>query len=90
MILAGNGSDELLAMLFRATLGPGNTVAYPVPTYSLYDTLASIQEARVLGFPVEDDFSIPPRGVGHGARQPHDRLQSQFAFGNTDADCEAR
>ncbi len=59
MILAGNGSDELLAMIFRATLGPGDTVAYPVPTYSLYDTLASIQEARVLRIPVEDDFSIP-------------------------------
>jgi histidinol-phosphate aminotransferase len=59
MILAGNGSDELLAMIFRATLGAGDTVAYPVPTYSLYDTLASIQEARVLGFPVASDFSIP-------------------------------
>jgi histidinol-phosphate aminotransferase len=59
MILAGNGSDELLAMIFRATLGPGDTVAYPVPTYSLYDTLASIQEARVLRFPVNRDFSIP-------------------------------
>ena len=59
MILAGNGSDELLAMIFRATLGPGDTVAYPVPTYSLYDTLASIQEARVLRFPVANDFSIP-------------------------------
>jgi len=59
MILAGNGSDELLAMIFRATLGRGDTVAYPVPTYSLYDTLASIQEAQVLRFPVESDFSIP-------------------------------
>jgi len=59
MILAGNGSDELLAMIFRATLGPGDTVAYAVPTYSLYDTLASIQEARVLRFPVGTDFSIP-------------------------------
>jgi histidinol-phosphate aminotransferase len=59
MILAGNGSDELLAMIFRAALDPGDTVAYPVPTYSLYDTLASIQEARVLGFPVGRDFSIP-------------------------------
>ncbi|HVN27431.1 MAG TPA: histidinol-phosphate transaminase [Candidatus Binataceae bacterium] len=59
MILAGNGSDELLAMIFRATLGAGDTVAYPIPTYSLYDTLASIQEARVLGFPVAHDFSLP-------------------------------
>ena len=59
MILAGNGSDELLTMIFRATLGPRDTVAYPVPTYSLYDTLAAIQEARVIRFPVAKDFSIP-------------------------------
>ncbi len=59
MILAGNGSDELLAMIFRAVLGAGDTVAYPVPTYSLYDTLAAVQEARVLRFPVAQDFSLP-------------------------------
>ncbi len=59
MIVAGNGSDELLAMIFRAALGPGDPVAYPVPTYSLYDTLAAIQQARVLRFPVQSDFSLP-------------------------------
>jgi histidinol-phosphate aminotransferase len=64
MILAGNGSDELLAMIFRATLGPRDTVAYPVPTYSLYDTLAAVQEARVIGLPVENDFSIPITKLG--------------------------
>jgi histidinol-phosphate aminotransferase len=59
MILAGNGSDELLAMVFRATLGAGDTVAYPVPTYSLYDTLALVQEARILHFPLDSDFRLP-------------------------------
>ena len=59
MILAGNGSDELLAMVFRATLGIADTVAYPVPTYSLYDTLALVQEARILHFPVGPDFDLP-------------------------------
>ncbi len=59
MILAGNGSDELLAMLFRATLGSGDTVAYAVPTYSLYDTLALVQEARILHFPIGSDFELP-------------------------------
>ncbi len=58
-ILAGNGSDELLAMLFRATLGRGDKVAYPAPTYSLYDTLATIQEARVISPPFPDDFTLP-------------------------------
>ncbi len=59
MILAGNGSDELLAMIFRATLDAGDRVAYPVPTYSLYDTLAAIQEARVIGVPLQADFAVP-------------------------------
>jgi histidinol-phosphate aminotransferase len=59
MIIAGNGSDELLAMVFRATLGRGDTVAYAVPTYSLYDTLALVQEARILHIPLGPSFELP-------------------------------
>jgi len=58
-ILAGNGSDELLSMIFRAALGPGDRVAYALPTYSLYDTLAAIQEARVAAVPLEPGFAQP-------------------------------
>ncbi|HUO05113.1 MAG TPA: histidinol-phosphate transaminase [Candidatus Binataceae bacterium] len=64
MILAGNGSDELLAMIFRATLGPGDTVAYAVPTYSLYDTLALVQEARIVHVPFNTDFKLPANELG--------------------------
>src|SRR6516225_164445 len=35
-ILAGNGSDELLAIVLRACTDAGDRVAYPTPTYSLY------------------------------------------------------
>ncbi len=59
MILAGNGSDELLAMLFRATLARGDKVAYALPTYSLYDTLAAIQEASVAAVPLGAGFTQP-------------------------------
>jgi len=59
MILAGNGSDELLAMLFRATLTRGDKVAYALPTYSLYDTLAAIQEAQVATVPLGPGFAQP-------------------------------
>lgn len=59
MILAGNGSDELLAMLFRAVLGRRDKVAYGLPTYSLYDTLATIQEARVAAVPLGPGFAPP-------------------------------
>lgn len=58
-ILAGNGSDELLAMIFRAALGPSDAVAYAVPTYSLYDTLALTQEARIVHVPFGPSFDLP-------------------------------
>lgn len=59
MIIAGNGSDELLSMVFRAALSSGDRVAYPLPTYSLYDTLAAIQDARVIAKPLGKGFTIP-------------------------------
>ena len=59
MILAGNGSDELLAMLFRAILSPGDAVAWPSPTYTLYETLAAIQEARISPITYGRDFVVP-------------------------------
>src|SRR5229473_1568803 len=58
MILAGNGSDELLAMLFRAAVNPGDVVAYPSPTYTLYDTLAAVAEAQVAPISYGRDFVL--------------------------------
>jgi histidinol-phosphate aminotransferase len=58
-ILAGNGSDELLALLLRATIDPGDAVAFPVPTYSLYETLVAVQGGRPVAVPFGDDFALP-------------------------------
>lgn len=58
-IIAGNGSDELLSVLVRAVVGEGETVAYPVPTYSLYRTLAKAQGAVLREIPWPDDYSVP-------------------------------
>ena len=63
-ILAGNGSDELLAMLFRSVLDSGDKVAYPLPTYSLYDTLAAIQEACPVRIPLGAGFTLPFEALG--------------------------
>jgi len=53
-VLVGNGSDEILAMCFKACSGPGDRVAYPVPTYSLYRTLADLSECQVVEAPARD------------------------------------
>ena len=58
-VLAGNGSDELLSILMRCYVGEGDCVSYPVPTYTLYETLIAIQDGRSLTVPYPDDFTIP-------------------------------
>jgi histidinol-phosphate aminotransferase len=69
MILAGNGSDDLLTILTRAFAGPGDVVAYPTPSYILYRTLAEIQGARAVEVPFEADWDLDPaRFAGLGAR----------------------
>ncbi len=58
-ILVGNGSDELLNIIFRAFLGKGDRVLYPYPTYTLYRVLALLQEADFEEVPFEKDYSLP-------------------------------
>ena len=58
-IIAGNGSDELLSMLLRCFVGPGDRVAFPCPTYSLYDTLIEIQDGARAAVDYPEDFSLP-------------------------------
>ena len=60
-VIVGNGSDDLLGMLVRACVEPGATVAYPVPTYSLYDTLVELYGGKAIRVPFSGDFTLPPK-----------------------------
>ncbi len=58
-VLAGNGSDDCLTIIYRSLLAPGDRAACPWPTYGLYDDLAAIQ-----GVPIEHvdwarDWALP-------------------------------
>ena len=60
MILAGNGSDDLLTILTRSFVGPGDAVAFPTPSYILYRTLAEIQGARSVEIPFDAAWNLAP------------------------------
>ncbi len=66
-VIAGNGSDDLLAMIARAFIGEGDALRCPVPTYTLYDTLVRIQGGRVSGVPYPDDYALPAGLARRGA-----------------------
>ncbi|TVR43608.1 MAG: histidinol-phosphate transaminase [Planctomycetota bacterium] len=68
-ILAGNGSDDCLTILYRCLLQPGDRVAVPWPTYGLYDTLAAIQNVEMVHVPWGPDWSLPGEALlASGAR----------------------
>ncbi len=69
MILVGNGSDDLLTILTRAFVAPGDTVVYPTPSYILYQTLVDLQDARRVEVPFSADWGIDPAAFAvDGAR----------------------
>jgi len=67
-ILVGNGSDEILSLLFTASVGKGDLVQYPDLTYSLYPVLADIREAKKKEVRLDGKFGLPFEGFSKGAR----------------------
>jgi histidinol-phosphate aminotransferase len=59
MIIAGNGSDDILTIATRTFVPAGGLIAYPDPTYSLYPVLSQLQEARVAPVPWGANYSLP-------------------------------
>ncbi len=69
MVLAGNGSDDVLTILTRAFARPGDTIVYPTPSYVLYRTLAEIQDAEAVAVPFRPDWTLDPDAFARpGAR----------------------
>jgi histidinol-phosphate aminotransferase len=64
-LILGNGSDEILTLIFRACSGPnlGNTVWSWDPTYSLYPVLANIQSSNYQEVGLLPDFSPDWEGL---------------------------
>ena len=58
-VICGNGSDDLLTMIFRAFTDPRRPMAMPDPAYSLYPVLAAMQGAESRLIPLAEDFSLP-------------------------------
>lgn len=59
-ILCGNGSDDILTILTRALVGPGQKLRLPYPSYILYRTLAELQGAGFEEVHFNSDFSLAP------------------------------
>jgi histidinol-phosphate aminotransferase len=98
-ILVGNGSNEAIEALLRATVGPGTKVVIPEPTFTLYALLTTILGGELVWVPMsshvtprspvtqcEEGSAIPADPSGPG---PRESLRMTFAY-DTDAILAAR
>ena len=59
-IIAGNGSDELIDMLFRMFIGPGDNIINLTPTFGMYSIGAEICGGQAVSVPRDDKLRHGP------------------------------
>ena len=67
-IVVGNGSDEIIDLVFRAVLGPGDVVVNSVPTFGMYDVTARICGASIVEIERDAAFRLDVDRVLDAAR----------------------
>ncbi len=67
-IVAGAGSDEIIDLLFRAFVEPGDRIVIAAPTFGMYGFDAELQGSEVIDVPLRDDWSLDGSAVVEAAR----------------------
>ncbi len=63
-ILLGNGSDEVLDLIFRCFCEPKkDNILLFTPTYGMYEVLAAINEIDIRSYALDEKFDFDPSGV---------------------------
>jgi histidinol-phosphate aminotransferase len=68
-IVAGSGSDELIDLLIRAFLSPGEAVIDCSPTFGMYSFLTEVAGGRVIEVPRQEDYSLDVPSIQAAARE---------------------
>ena len=73
-VLVGNGSNELIQATLSVTLGAGDVVVAPSPTFSLYRLLTAVLGGRYVPVPLGDGFVFDVDGLIDAARRESARV----------------
>ncbi|QDZ23387.1 histidinol-phosphate aminotransferase [Chloropicon primus] len=68
-ILVGCGADELIDLLMRCVLEPGDTIVDTPPTFTMYAFDADVNAAKTVQVPRLDGFKIDVDGVSEAVRE---------------------
>jgi histidinol-phosphate aminotransferase len=74
IILAGAGSDELIDLIMRLVLQPGDYILNCPPTFGMYAFDAALHGARVIAVPRRPDFSLDLAGIERAVERHRPKL----------------
>ncbi len=73
-IVIGNGSSEILLALCQTFGGPGRSIVFPVPSFSMYGIYAQLTDSQAVPVILNEDFSLSPEKVVEAAEQSNAKL----------------
>lgn len=68
-LIAGAGADELIDLLLRVLLEPGDTVINCPPTFGMYPFDTLLNSGQVIDIPRQPDFSLDIAGIQAAVQQ---------------------
>ena len=68
-LFPGAGADELIDLIMRVTLSPGDAIINCPPTFGMYSFDADLNNARVVNVPRKADFSLDMDGILAAAKK---------------------
>ncbi len=68
-ILPGHGADELIDLICRVFLGPGDAIINCPPTFGMYEFDAALAGASVISVPRRQDFSVDAERICESTNQ---------------------
>lgn len=73
-LLAGAGADELIDLVMRVFLNPGDTIINCPPTFGMYPFDADVNNAQTISVPRRADFSLDIESLGLATRKFNPKL----------------
>jgi histidinol-phosphate aminotransferase len=68
-LLIGAGADELIDLIMRVVLSPGDAIINCPPTFGMYSFDADLNNAKVINVPRKADFSLDVDGIWEAAER---------------------
>lgn len=73
-LMAGAGADELIDVVLRAVLSPGDVVIDCPPSFGMYPFSTDVNAGEYVSVPRNDDFSLDVAGVETAVTQHHAKI----------------